>query len=78
MVEGVFQELAFWDLELSLQGPYAEFTKKRLDPLFRKEDFPTSMFDAIVPLLEQRFGSVRPFKCIELGMGPCLKLGTRR
>lgn len=68
------EELAFWDSELSLKGRFAEFTKKRIDHKQRKEEFPTGVFDATVPLLEQHFGAKRPFKCIELGSGPLSNL----
>jgi len=73
-MEEFFEELSFWDAELSLKGQYAEFTRKRINPLQRKEEFPTAIFDRIIPLLEQRFGPARPFKCVEIGSGPVSNL----
>ncbi|OGW37108.1 MAG: hypothetical protein A2Y97_02405 [Nitrospirae bacterium RBG_13_39_12] len=69
------EELNFWDTELSLKGKFGEFTKKRIDPKQRKEEFPTLIFDAVLPLLDEHFGaSGRPFKCVELGSGPLSNL----
>lgn len=68
------EELSFWDNELSLKGHYAEYTKRRIDPEQRKEEFPSSLFEPLMPLLEQKFPNSKPFKVIELGSGPISSL----
>lgn len=68
------EELDFWERELSLQGDFGHILKKRIERASRKEEFPVTIFDAIVPRLQEKFPGQKPFKCIELGSGPLSNL----
>jgi len=63
---------SFWDRELSLEGEFKDFIMKRIDPVKRREEYPSGYFDRFMTILDRRFPGSRPFKVIELGSGPLL------
>lgn len=69
------EEFIFWDRELSMQGEFAEFTKKRINMNTRHEEYPSGLIDPLFPLMEKYFPDETPYKVIELGSGPLSTLG---
>ncbi len=68
--DALCEEISFWDRELSLEGEYKDFIMKRIDPVRRREEYPSGIFDRLTTILDGRFPGSRPFKVIELGSGP--------
>ena len=68
------EELKFWDQELSQEGQFPEFMKKRVDPQLWHKEYPFTLIDPLISLMEKEFPEEAPYKFIELGSGPLSSL----
>ncbi|HKX46828.1 MAG TPA: class I SAM-dependent methyltransferase, partial [Planctomycetota bacterium] len=70
--DGLADEIAYWDAELSLRGVHAEYMRRRLDPARRREEYPIWL-EPVIDARAELCGR-RPLRAVDLGSGPLTTL----